>query len=246
MTLIANPALSADYNAVVAQVQLMLAAGQTVVPTTSTQPVFQLLSDTGRIVRLPIAPSTYSLDGLAGGWETIARDGRPNLLLPKAKDSATLVFQLTVALGDMQAPVEDYLWALRAAAESNERFTLSGLGGQVRGLWRITTFKITPTQLQEQTNLVCRATVDLTLTDAGPVLNVSPVTGGLGVAPPPPPPAPAAPPASRTYTVVSGDCLWNIAIRYYGAPLPYWQQIADRNGVRDPRLLQIGTVLVIP
>jgi LysM repeat protein len=50
---------------------------------------------------------------------------------------------------------------------------------------------------------------------------------------------------ARTYTVSSGDTLWAIAANEYGEPTR-WTEIANRNGIRDPRQLQIGTVLVIP
>lgn len=49
----------------------------------------------------------------------------------------------------------------------------------------------------------------------------------------------------RTYVVVGGDTLAKIAARFYGDS-SRWHEIADRNGVRDPHALQIGTKLVIP
>ena len=51
--------------------------------------------------------------------------------------------------------------------------------------------------------------------------------------------------SSRFYTVKKGDTLWAIARRYYSNP-NLWPKIADRNGVKNPRLLQIGKRLVIP
>lgn len=61
----------------------------------------------------------------------------------------------------------------------------------------------------------------------------------------PPPvqtPAPPANPSGTTYTVRRGDNLFRIGLRY---KLP-WQQIAEANGVSDPRLLPVGKVLTIP
>lgn len=57
-----------------------------------------------------------------------------------------------------------------------------------------------------------------------------------------------APPAVQTYTVVSGDCLWNIAKRFYGNGSQY-TVIYDAN--RDiiggnPNLIYPGQVLTIP
>lgn len=67
---------------------------------------------------------------------------------------------------------------------------------------------------------------------------------------PPPAKEEAAPavepePATRTYTVVSGDTLWAIAERFYGDGNKY-QQIADASGVANPDLIQPGQVLTIP
>lgn len=55
----------------------------------------------------------------------------------------------------------------------------------------------------------------------------------------------SAPSPQKTYTVVSGDTLWRIAVKYYNDGTQ-WPKIADANGVKNPRLLQIGTVLTIP
>ena len=49
----------------------------------------------------------------------------------------------------------------------------------------------------------------------------------------------------QTYTVVSGDCLWNIAYRVYGSGAKY-PVIAAANGLADPDYLRIGQVLTLP
>lgn len=48
-----------------------------------------------------------------------------------------------------------------------------------------------------------------------------------------------------SYTVVSGDCLWNIAYRHYGSGAKF-TMIAEANGLKAPYLINIGQVLVIP
>ncbi len=47
-----------------------------------------------------------------------------------------------------------------------------------------------------------------------------------------------------TYTVVKGDTLWDIAAKYYGSGTK-WGILAEKNGITNPRLLQIGTVLTL-
>ena len=46
----------------------------------------------------------------------------------------------------------------------------------------------------------------------------------------------------ETYTVRRGDTLWGIACRFYGDGTR-WSALAAKNGVGDPRNLQVGTVL---
>lgn len=71
------------------------------------------------------------------------------------------------------------------------------------------------------------------------------------VNPPPPPsprPVPPAPPAQRTYTVVRGDCLWNIAKKFYGKG-SQWPTIYNANkGVigGNPNLIYPGQKYIIP
>ena len=48
----------------------------------------------------------------------------------------------------------------------------------------------------------------------------------------------------KTYTVVKGDTLWDIAARFYGSGTK-WGTLAEKNGITNPRRLQIGTVLYL-
>lgn len=49
----------------------------------------------------------------------------------------------------------------------------------------------------------------------------------------------------KNVTVAKNDTLWNYAVKYYGDGTK-WTRIAEANGVKDPKKLQIGTVLEIP
>lgn len=51
-------------------------------------------------------------------------------------------------------------------------------------------------------------------------------------------------PTQKSYTVKKGDTLWDIACRFYGDGTK-WGTLAEKNGVRDPRKLQIGKVLAL-
>ena len=57
----------------------------------------------------------------------------------------------------------------------------------------------------------------------------------------------ATPAPERTYTVQRGDSLWRIAQRYYGDGRQ-WGRIfeANRDKIRNPRLIYPGQTLIIP
>lgn len=64
---------------------------------------------------------------------------------------------------------------------------------------------------------------------------------------PEPAPTPAPTVAEGDYVVKSGDCLWNIAQRIYGSG-SQWKVIYEANKatMKDPNVLNVGQVLVIP
>ena len=53
--------------------------------------------------------------------------------------------------------------------------------------------------------------------------------------------------SGKTYTVVSGDCLWNIAKKFYGNGAQYTKIYdANKDKISDPNLIYVGQVLKIP
>ena len=54
-------------------------------------------------------------------------------------------------------------------------------------------------------------------------------------------------PANQTYTVVKGDCLWNIAKKFYGNGSKYTVIYnANKDKIKNPNLIYPGQVLTIP
>jgi LysM repeat protein len=54
-------------------------------------------------------------------------------------------------------------------------------------------------------------------------------------------------PKVKTYTVKSGDCLWNIAKKYYGSGAQYTKIYnANKGKIKNPNLIYPGQVLTIP
>jgi nucleoid-associated protein YgaU len=58
----------------------------------------------------------------------------------------------------------------------------------------------------------------------------------------PEPPMPATP---DSYTIRRGDTLWSVARQVYGDG-NRWRDIADANGISNPKKLRIGQKLMIP
>ena len=57
----------------------------------------------------------------------------------------------------------------------------------------------------------------------------------------------ASAPSVKTYTVKSGDCLWNIAKKYYGNGARYTDIYnANKDKISNPNLIYAGQVLKIP
>lgn len=54
-------------------------------------------------------------------------------------------------------------------------------------------------------------------------------------------------PKAKTYTVKKGDCLWNIAKKYYGNGAQYTKiAAANKDKIKNPNLIYAGQVLTIP
>lgn len=51
--------------------------------------------------------------------------------------------------------------------------------------------------------------------------------------------------SGATYTVVKGDCLWDIAVRAYGDGYK-WAEIARENNLKNPNLIHSGNILTLP
>jgi len=58
-------------------------------------------------------------------------------------------------------------------------------------------------------------------------------------------PVVVSPAGGQTYTVQKGDTLYRIAKMHYGNG-NRWQEIADANGISDPKKLYVGKVLTLP
>lgn len=191
---------------------------------------------------LRYAPREVEYGGIAQDWVTAERSGNTPLLLRKGDNLDTIKcsFNLVYVSG-VNVPITEAFKAFKAVAKSGERvlFMYSDLEA---GMWRITDATMSTDLRNPDTNEPTRGIVSMTLTRASdPAVAVGPVSGGAGAG------GSSAPAPPRTYRVVKGDCLWNIALKFYGKG-SLWPRIfdANRNLIKDPHWIYPNQVFVIP
>jgi LysM repeat protein len=200
-----------------------------------------IYSETGRLkLSIPLAPREIEYGGLANDWSEADRSGTTPLLLLKSTPLLTMSFSFTLTdKYDMQASQTSQVQALKDVARTLERVFVR-YSGTEQGLWRVTEVSLSSVLRTEDTNEIARATVSITLTQAS---DPAPAVGPVSKPAPPAPPKPVA----RTYVVVRGDCLWNIALRFYKNG-SLWPKIFDANRklIKDPHWIYPGQRFTIP
>lgn len=223
-------------------VQLRTDVSRFAVPSLPAHPKVRLIGQSGTQVVLPFAP-TIGLGAVAPSWSELGRSGVKPLLAKGAPQLRQQPVELLVGYGDHQRSVERELHLIRLLARDGDRVRWANAGPQEsHGWWRITDYAQTIELRQHGTNEATRARVTMLLVQASDAkVKLGPVTGGAKGAGKRKP----ADGKASTYRVKGGDTLWGIAHRHYGDG-QRWRRIADANGVRDPKRLQIGVVLKLP
>jgi LysM repeat protein len=203
---------------------------------------------------VPYSPREVSHSGIGSDYARVARAGRKDALVRLREQLHVMSFTLFVSDQTVFAiPVPggyqisqsamNVVHTLETYARFGTRLRLT-YGLMESGIWRITSIVVNGRQRDSSSNEISQAEIELEFTQVSDVVvGIGPVTGGVQ-----PPPVTTPPPAaqpSRTYEVKRGDTLWGISIKYYGTGI-HWKRIADANGVRNPRTLQIGKKLRIP
>lgn len=210
----------------------------------------------GRAVFVPYAPTGVDQSNLAAEWVEVSRPGMANALLYSAQPLPRLsctVFIVDKVIhtsnagqpGDIFQSATDALTLLRRYAAAGTRMRLA-YSTMESGSWRITNLSINPIRRDPTTDEITQAEVSLELTKVSDITaGLGPVTGGVQQPAIPTAPVPTAPANTRYYKVISGDTLWGISIKFYQTGFR-WRDIANANGVTDPRTLQVGMTLRIP
>lgn len=211
---------------------------------------------TGRAVYIPYAPVEVAHSGLAAEWSEVSRPGLPNALLYSNQPLHKLGFNLLIIdkairlttsqiVGATYQTATDLINLLARYAEAGTRMRLA-YSTLESGTWRITSLAYTSLRRDPITDEITRAEMAMELTRASDIMaGIGPVSGGVQQPAIPSAPLPTAPSTTRYYKVVKGDTLWGISIKFYKTGFR-WKEIADANGVSDPRKLQVGKVLRIP
>lgn len=208
---------------------------------TRRHPKMVIVSDTGRRITIPYAPVQVDHDEEAPVWVELERAQRTPALEYAGMPLQRRSFDLNI-VRDGHRAVEDILNDLRQVTRRRERITISSMGVSLGGVWRITDLAYKSLKREQGTNAIVHAVAAVEVKRASDVtVAVGPVSGGAKT------PTPAASETARPqqYTVKSGDTLWVIAQRTYGDGAR-WKEIADANGIRDPRTLKVGQVLTLP
>jgi hypothetical protein len=226
----------------------------------------------GVVVTVDIVPvDGQDFTNLASLWNEDDRPGKMPLLQYAGEQLRKMRWRVLLG-SDPDESVEQKLATMLNIVSRGERVNLfrSGAGTPFslarRGGWAITSMDWRIRRRRWPDNAISQVEMDLEFTEWSPVeaLNRprSPgtlwgklPTGGTSTAPGSVPNRTGSiadalsgvtpTPTVRRHTVRAGETLSAIAAKYYGNAA-LWPRIADANGIRDPRKLQIGQVLTIP
>lgn len=212
----------------------------------SSGPQMVLITESGKLkLEIDVAPRDVEYGNLHYDWAEAERSGNTPLLLHSSVPLLTLKFSFMItSKTDMYEAQTSKIDTLRQLVRSADK-VLCRYGPSEEGTWRVTDCTLSSELREPDTNAISRATCSVTLTQSS---DAAPAIGPV-LRPPPPPPPPPKPPPPRTYVVVKGDCLWNIARKFYGPNAgPQWPRIYDANRglIKDPHWIFPGQRFVIP
>lgn len=226
-----------------------------------TQAVLTVPASGLRVV-LPITSPKVEYTDLADNYVEIPRPGRKPLLVRPGGKLRKVKLQVEISDPDPRV-VEGILMALSFTASGAG--TTGGLDNALpvvltyapmdsqtwltaTGYWRVTGMTVTSQTREMATNGItwASATVELTENSDPPDLSGAlPFTPGATGQPS----TSVVAPLGRSVSVIvaqSGDTLFTLAVRIYGAAEPGWRVLADANGIVDPRSIVAGQALRVP
>lgn len=192
---------------------------------------------------LSLAPTSFTADG-GMNIATLDRQGLTALTRRDGPKNKTLSFTLELGRVDWKQSIQAEIDWLQRRRDDGKRIKFSGMPKQFAGWWVIESAPIEVTQLTPS-HQISRATINFSLIEhadytarimrQAPPRRTSGQSANRGV--------------TRYHTVVSGDWLSKLSLRYYGsASKNAWMRIynANRNRIKNPDLIHIGWRLKIP
>lgn len=193
------------------------------------------------VIIVPYAPRVATRSGGEATFAEVERPGRMSVLEENGRSIPQLSFTLVVGFPDHQRPVEYILDDIEHWAADGVPVRVLNMGPGFAGWWKITQASVTSQMRQHGTNLVTRATVQITLKRTLDDIKLRPRGGrgggggggGGGNRP-------------QFYVVKRGDTLSEIALRFYD-DADQWPRIARANNITNPRRqVKVGMRLRIP
>lgn len=207
----------------------------------------------GRDIRLWLGDPAKESPGGGGGWEVIERPKRKSMTSWKGYGPYSLEISCMLDGFRTNLSVENDLEHLRQLMRSPKaanagrptivkvigpipmtqlQYVVSNIdyggtirrssdGARIRQILSLTLLEFVPADVAIAKKSPAKATQEKKKTSASPTKS------------------------TKIHTVKKGDTLWVIAQQYLGSGAK-WQQIANLNGIRDPKKLKIGTKLRIP
>lgn len=218
----------------------------------------------GTVLSIPYAPQNVSHTDMVVDYVTVPRPGLienvvfSNVQRPKMSMDLKVYDKKVVATtngSETLLRALSVIQAIQSMARKGTRVRIA-YGALESGLWYITNLQVRTTKRDPLTDEIIGADVTLDCLRGDSAISgtgTGPVSGGVK-SPSKPPPAAATPsnptkspakPSARYHRVKSGDTLYAISIKFYGAGSK-WTRIADANRIKDPRKLKIGLNLRIP
>lgn len=199
--------------------------------------------------RLPRSPSTFDAADV-WSWGQVDRQGQKAMTRRRSPGLRTASFSITVFAPQRATSMEDAIDQITRLASHGKTFRISGGSRYLGSCWwypkdiKMSVLQLTPDGRINQAQL----TFDLEE-------YVNPSTSVVKPPPPPKPkpapvkkpsPKPAKAPVYRYHTVVRGDWLSKLAIRYLGR-MERWPEIHKLNPwIKNPNLIYPGQKVKIP
>lgn len=218
-----------------------------------TQYINLNLSSGPLVVSLPLGDDAPRFTGGTARWDTIERPRRKSLTNFAGEDPWTCTIKVLFdawPLGDVEPYirlVEDRMHRPDDRVEPDLlRLNGAAMSSHSDLVWVLTGVDDSGQVQKRDDGRRCRQEMTLTFLEyVSPVIAVvakSPAAAAAARAGEATSSSVAAAPAATTYTVKAGDTLSTIAASKLGSASK-WQQLADLNGIRDPRSLKVGQVL---